>query len=71
MATSWEAFFEADTPNVQKIALRSAVVMSPDRGGIFDMLLRLVRSGPGGRRATVNNSFRGSMTPISNLLSNS
>lgn len=49
VATSWEAtFFEATTPNVRKIALRSAMVMSPDRGGIFDMLLRLARFGFGG-----------------------
>jgi uncharacterized protein len=50
VATSWEAaFFEAQTPNVRKIALRSAMIMSPDRGGIFDTLLRLVRFGLGGR----------------------
>jgi len=49
VATNWEAaFFQAKTPNVRKIALRSAMVMSPDRGGIFDMLLRLVRFGLGG-----------------------
>ena len=34
--------------NVRKIALRSAMVMSPDHGGIFEMLLRLVRFGLGG-----------------------
>lgn len=49
VATRWEAaFFEAQTPNVRKVALRSAMVMSPDRGGIFDTLLRLVRFGLGG-----------------------
>jgi len=49
VATSWEAsFFEAQTANVRKVALRSAMIMSPDRGGIFDMLLRLVRFGLGG-----------------------
>jgi uncharacterized protein len=49
VATGWEAaFFEAETPNVRKIALRSAMIMSPDRGGIFDMLLCLVRFGLGG-----------------------
>jgi uncharacterized protein len=49
VATGWEAaFFEAKTPNVRKVALRSAMIMSPDRGGIFDMLLRLVRFGLGG-----------------------
>jgi uncharacterized protein (TIGR01777 family) len=49
VATSWEAaFFKAETPNVRKVALRSAMIMSPDRGGIFDTLLRLVRFGLGG-----------------------
>ena len=49
VATSWEAaFFETEAPNVRKVALRSAVIMSPDRGGIFDTLLRLVRFGLGG-----------------------
>lgn len=50
VATSWEnAFFEAQTPRTRKIALRSAIVMSPDRGGAFDTLLNLVRLGLGGR----------------------
>ena len=49
VATAWEAaFFEDKTPHTRKIALRSAMIMSPDRGGIFDMLLRLVRFGLGG-----------------------
>jgi len=49
VATSWEAaFFSAVAPQTRKIALRSAVVMSPDRGGIFGELLRLVRFGLGG-----------------------
>ena len=49
VATRWEAtFFDAVTPNTRKVALRSAMIMSPDRGGIFDMLLRLVRFGLGG-----------------------
>ena len=44
VATSWErAFFETVTPKTRKIALRSAMVMSPDRGGAFDTLLCLVR----------------------------
>ena len=50
VATSWEAaFFEAETPNTRKIAIRSAMIMSPDRGGVFDTLLRLVRFGLGGK----------------------
>ena len=49
VATSWEeAFFSTATPLTRKIALRSAMVMSPDRGGIFDGLLGLVRLGLGG-----------------------
>ena len=52
VAMGWEnAFFEFTTPNTRKVALRSAMVMSPDRGGIFDMLLRLVRFGFGGTAA--------------------
>jgi hypothetical protein len=49
VATNWEAaFFDAVTPNTRKVALRSAMIMSPYRGGIFDMLLCLVRFGLGG-----------------------
>jgi len=49
VATSWEeAFFSASTPGTRKVALRSAMVMSPDRGGVFDTLLALVRFGLGG-----------------------
>lgn len=50
VATAWERTFnEAVTPNTRKVALRSAMTMSPDRGGIFDVLLGLVRCGLGGR----------------------
>jgi len=53
VATSWEkAFFDAMTPNTRKLALRSAMIMSPDRGGVFDTLLRLVRFGLGGAAAS-------------------
>ncbi|HYL62651.1 MAG TPA: TIGR01777 family oxidoreductase [Candidatus Methylomirabilis sp.] len=49
VATKWEeSFFAAYTPKTRKVALRSAMIMSPDRGGIFDTLLRLVRFGLGG-----------------------
>ena len=49
VATRWEeSFFAAFTPQTRKVALRSAMTMSPDRGGIFDTLLRLVRFGLGG-----------------------
>jgi uncharacterized protein (TIGR01777 family) len=50
VATAWErAFLESATPATRKIAIRSAMTMSPDRGGVFDTLLRLVRFGLGGR----------------------
>jgi uncharacterized protein (TIGR01777 family) len=53
VATNWEAeFFAAATPATRKIALRSAMTMSPDQGGIFDTLLRLVRAGLGGKAAS-------------------
>ena len=49
VATSWEqSFFAANTPDIRKVALRSAMIMSPDRGGVFDQLLRLVRLRLGG-----------------------
>jgi len=49
VATAWEcAFNESDTPGTRKALLRSAMVMSPDRGGVFDTLLTLVRRGLGG-----------------------
>lgn len=50
VVTSWErAVNEAETPHTRKVLLRSAMVMSPDRGGVFDTLSRLVRYGLGGR----------------------
>jgi len=49
VAKCWEdAFFSSPAPGTRKIALRSAMVMSPDRGGVFDTLLRLVRFRLGG-----------------------
>ena len=49
VATSWERVAnETPTPRTRKVLLRSAVIMSPDRGGIFDTLLGLVRAGLGG-----------------------
>jgi len=49
VATAWErALDEAEVPNTRKVKLRSAMIMSPDRGGIFDTLLGLVRRGLGG-----------------------
>jgi uncharacterized protein (TIGR01777 family) len=49
VATQWEKnFFAAETPQTRKIALRSAMVMSSEPGGTFDILLGLVRFGLGG-----------------------
>ncbi|MCG3159966.1 MAG: Epimerase family protein [Acidobacteria bacterium] len=49
VATAWEcAFNESATPNTRKALLRSAMTMSPDRGGVFDTLLTLARYGLGG-----------------------
>jgi uncharacterized protein (TIGR01777 family) len=49
VATAWErALDEAEVPQTRKVGLRSAVTMSPDPGGIFDVLLGLVRRGLGG-----------------------
>jgi uncharacterized protein len=49
VAQAWErAFEESATPNTRKVALRSAMTMSPDAGGIFDTLLALVQRGLGG-----------------------
>jgi uncharacterized protein (TIGR01777 family) len=49
IAKNWErAQAEAPTPTTRKVALRSAMVMSPDHGGVFDVLSRLARLGLGG-----------------------
>jgi uncharacterized protein (TIGR01777 family) len=49
VACAWErAFEEAITEGTRKIALRSAMTLSPDPGGVFDTLLGLVRHGLGG-----------------------
>ena len=49
IARAWErALDEAKTPQTRKVALRSAMIMSPDKGGIFDTLLNLTRLGLGG-----------------------
>jgi uncharacterized protein len=50
VARAWEAELDAAaTPRTRKVALRSAITLSPDRGGVFDTLLALVRFGLGGR----------------------
>ena len=50
VARAWEAALdEAEVPGTRKVALRSAIVLSPDRGGAFDTIYGLVRLGLGGR----------------------
>ena len=49
VARAWErAFDEAVTAGTRKVALRSAMTLSPDAGGVFDTLVGLVRRGLGG-----------------------
>lgn len=49
IARAWErAQAEADTPATRKVALRTAMVMSRDKGSVFDVLLRMTRLGLGG-----------------------
>jgi hypothetical protein len=50
IAREWEAALaEAPTSATRKVSLRTSMVMSPDEGGVFDVLLRLVRRGLGGQ----------------------
>jgi uncharacterized protein (TIGR01777 family) len=49
VAKAWEAAaYAVETPNTRKVLLRSSIILSPDRGGIFDVLLGMVRRGLGG-----------------------
>ena len=49
IAQAWEReLVEARVPLTRKIALRTAMVMTPDRGGVFDVLSRMARLGLGG-----------------------
>lgn len=53
VAKAWEqAFFSGSTPRTRKVAIRSAMTFSPDRGGVFDVLLGLVRHGLGGTQGS-------------------
>ena len=50
VARAWEnVAMEIPTPRTRLVLMRSAMTMSPDRGGIFDALLGLTRRGLGGR----------------------
>lgn len=49
IARRWEqAQLDADTPRTRRVALRTAMVMTPDRGGVFDYLSWMARLGLGG-----------------------
>jgi uncharacterized protein (TIGR01777 family) len=49
VARAWErAFEEAVVDGTRKVALRSAMTLSPDPGGVFDTLVGLIRRGLGG-----------------------
>ncbi len=49
IAQAWERELdEAKVPATRKVALRAAMVMTPDRGGVFDVLSRIARLGLGG-----------------------
>src|SRR5246500_3617354 len=49
VAKDWEAaFFAAETPRTRKVALRSAIILSPSAGNAFVLLLNLVRLSLGG-----------------------
>lgn len=49
VAKAWEqAALDASVPGTRQVLLRSAMTMSPDRGGVFDVLRRLTLAGLGG-----------------------
>ncbi|HEV2121774.1 MAG TPA: NAD-dependent epimerase/dehydratase family protein, partial [Chloroflexota bacterium] len=49
IAKAWEeALLQANTLRTRKVALRTAMVMSAEPGGVFDLLCRLARWGLGG-----------------------
>ncbi|MFZ1084180.1 MAG: TIGR01777 family oxidoreductase [Terracidiphilus sp.] len=53
VARDWEAaFFAAETPRTRKVALRSAVVLSPAPSSAFGVLSNLVRFGLGGTQGS-------------------
>ena len=63
VARAWEAaFYETPTPRTRKVALRSAMTFSPDRGGVFDVFLSLVRHGLVAPSVPAGNMSPGSTT---------
>lgn len=50
IAKAWEmALEEAETPATRKVAMRSAMTMSVDKGSVFDVFATLARRGLGGQ----------------------
>ena len=50
VAREWEQVFqECDVPRTRKVALRTAMVLGDDRGGVFHVLRRLTKLGLGGQ----------------------
>jgi uncharacterized protein (TIGR01777 family) len=50
VARQWEkAIDDAATPRTRKVKLRTSIVLNPDPGSAFEVLLNLVRRGLGGR----------------------
>ncbi|MEI7441303.1 MAG: TIGR01777 family oxidoreductase [bacterium] len=55
IAKAWESeLLNANTPNTRKVAIRSSMVMIPGAGGVFDVLLKMVRIGLGGSTGSGN-----------------
>ena len=55
VARAWEqALEQARTPATRKVALRTAMVFGPGKGGVFRVLRRLARLGLGGRMTSGN-----------------
>jgi NAD dependent epimerase/dehydratase family enzyme len=49
IAQAWERELDdAETAATRKVALRAAMVMTPDKGGVFSVLSRMARLGLGG-----------------------
>ncbi len=50
IAKAWEDEFEkANTPRTRKVAIRSGMTMSPDKGSVFTVFADLAKKGLGGR----------------------
>lgn len=58
VAEAWEkAFFEAETPKTRKVALRTAMVLGQEKGGVMEVLTRLTKLGLGGKMGSGRQYF--------------